>query len=774
MMKKQNEELKIEKDEIEFHQLGVLTSVTKWINTHERGFPEWIKNVRSAYNRLNLPEKHKVAVLLFKDKDERGPAKLGLLDVGGATSEDIKRWSVWQDPEASSRGQEKQEETQGNGGKAYMYRLFKGPAYIIGIKNDIRNCKGFSGECGSLDRGNPGFIPNKKEGKNCKISEWDYKLLSELQNFNANIANLPTEVRNTIYDRKSFTIVCGSNPVEWENKDINSFLKRIIKQSQSTLAIEQVKFYVIHNGKLLWRGKPLKLEDITPHPKFKEPIIYDIPKTLLTRDGNQVNTTKSPSGIHAPGRIILYTSKENMEASHVVLKPRWAVTYKTRYEIVGQKTMPEIISAPGTHFIYASVELDALSPNYVNLGRKIPNEGPLIDAVDKFLSEKIRELAKQINEFNKEELDKSFLDDIQKENIYLNDLKNEFLPKGGALEVVDTNGEGTGSKKQKTHKSVQWGEKTYKIETQVYAFKIGVRVSVNLKTLLKPSAKDSSGNPILSPNWEWKSDNNNIIEIDNAGNCKAKLKGTCNIWVSLAKSSVISAPIEVEVWDIKEIILSPRNLEISTGHIKMITAQVTNDEGERSDDVILKWRHDSEDQKLIKISPKGYIFGNTIGKTNVYAETIISCTNPCEVEIIKSKNVEGKGSGFPQLLLTDKDIDPFTGQSKEGDPEASVLWQEPIDVKNNIWWLNLQSKDAAFTYNYREKDKRLWRLFHSKILVEMMIQVHMQEEYYKKEQKEGLWSDYKNVYDRKYVELSQAMWVREKLGKYVEYGIGDE
>ena len=42
----------------------------------------------------------------------------------------------------------------------------------------------------------------------------------------------------------------------------------------------------------------------------------------------------------------------------------------------------------------------------------------------------------------------------------------------------------------------------------------------------------------------------------------------------------------------------------------------------------------------------------------------------------------------------------------------------------------------------------------------MMIRVHMKEEYGRKEQKPSLWSDHKYFYDRKYAELSQAMWVK--------------
>ena len=90
------------------------------------GIAEWLKNARRAYqtDRANVDEKCRVAVILLKDEDTSGPARIGLLDVGGANLDDVNAWSVWQDPTASSRGSPMpEEETHGNGGKAYMYRL---------------------------------------------------------------------------------------------------------------------------------------------------------------------------------------------------------------------------------------------------------------------------------------------------------------------------------------------------------------------------------------------------------------------------------------------------------------------------------------------------------------------------------------------------------------------------------------------------------------------------------------------------------------------------
>src|SRR5207253_3566230 len=132
------------------------------------GVAEWLKNVRRAYqlDRADVNEDHRAAVLLLLDARGDRPARIGLLDVGGATLKDLERWSVWQDPQASGRGSAViEEDTQGNGGKAYMYALFQGPTRLLGVRNGRLNCKGFDGPPGSIERGTPGFVPSAAEAR---------------------------------------------------------------------------------------------------------------------------------------------------------------------------------------------------------------------------------------------------------------------------------------------------------------------------------------------------------------------------------------------------------------------------------------------------------------------------------------------------------------------------------------------------------------------------------------------------------------------------------
>jgi hypothetical protein len=124
-----------------------------------------------------VDEKHRAALLVFRDADAKGAARIGLLDVGGASLEDVTAWSTWQDPTASSRGSGRPEEdTQGNGGKAYMFKLFTGVSRILGVRERKLNCKGFEGPPQTVERGTPGFIPNAASARDLPDASWEIEL----------------------------------------------------------------------------------------------------------------------------------------------------------------------------------------------------------------------------------------------------------------------------------------------------------------------------------------------------------------------------------------------------------------------------------------------------------------------------------------------------------------------------------------------------------------------------------------------------------------------
>ncbi len=423
----------IERDQrIKFHELGTLHTVTKWIKGHDEGIAEWLKNARRAYqrDRADVSDYHRAALLLMVDATDEQPTRIGLLDVGGATYEDLERWSLWQDPEASGHGSSVEEEiTQGNGGKAYMYSCFNGLTQLTGVRNGRLNRKGLEGAPGSLERGIPGFIPDAVSGRELEVSSWEAELRASLQPYDCRIEELPKQLKDAIVSGQRFTLAEGVDP-----KDIykgkfypDDLIHKLLRHDQSTLAVQQLKLYAIHNGKLLNNGAALELEPIPPYPGFEQPVVHDIPETIPDDAGRLQSTTLD--GSRRRGRVILHTSRENMCRKYKELRSRWKISYRTGGNMVGTKSVSELVpNTPGNQFIYATIELEALEPDYVALGRVRPNDGPLIEAVDNFVSDRIRELAKKINEQRRHDLDQQQLDEVQNENRKLDDFKNRFLP----------------------------------------------------------------------------------------------------------------------------------------------------------------------------------------------------------------------------------------------------------------------------------------------------------------------------------------------------------
>ncbi len=447
--------MSIERNEpIHFHEKGTLEAVTRWIATHHDGIAEWLKNVRRQYqvDRANVAENHRVAVLLLHDARDGRPARIGVLDVGGATLEDVTAWSTWQDTAASHRGSGLQEEeTQGNGGKAYMYRLFGGPARILGIRDHRRNSKGFDGEIGTVERGTPGWMPSLAAGRDVEISSFDAELRHSLEPYGLSIASLPEPLRIAILARKRFTLVEGESPLSLHKGQIDSdeFLAKAVRHEQSTLCLEQVDVFAIHNGRVLNEGKKLELPPILPYPEIDSPVVHEIPEQLELDNGQTVSTTEG--GTKQRGRLILHTSLENMPNAYRNLRPRWQIVYRTRHQMIGSKPISELAPATaGAAFIYGTVELPALEPAYVEHGRRRPKYGPLVEALDRFIAEKIRALAHEINARRRQELDDKALDQVREENRKLDEFKNRFLPSFGEGDGGDGDGNGEGRRKR-TH-----------------------------------------------------------------------------------------------------------------------------------------------------------------------------------------------------------------------------------------------------------------------------------------------------------------------------------
>jgi hypothetical protein len=774
----------IERNEpIRFHEKGTLEAVTRWIATHHDGVAEWLKNVRRQYqvDRANVAENHRVAALLLQDARDGKPARIGVLDVGGATLEDVTAWSTWQDTSASHRGSGLQEEeTQGNGGKAFMYRLFAGPARILGIPDRRRNCKGFDGEAGTVERGTPGWMPNLAAGRDVEISSFDAELRQALEPYGLSTSDLPSPLRTAISARKSFTIVEGQEPlITYKGQiDADEFISRVVRHEQSTLCLEQVDVFAIHNGRVLNEGKKLELPPILPYPGIDSPLVHEIPDQLELDNGQAVSTTDA--GTKPKGRLVLHTSLENMPNAYRNLRPRWQIMYRTRHQMIGAKPISELAPAtPGAAFIYGSVELAALEPAYVEHGRRRPKDGPLVEALDRFIAGKIRALAHEINARRRQELDDKALDQVHEENQKLDEFKNRFLPSFAEGDGGDGEGKGEGPRKRTRDGSgpVDWGTEpeVLKYEVPEQGLQIGKGISIGLRAVLSVSIRDRKGRPVRAA-IEWMTSDPHVASFSKGDNLDAHEKGTCQVWARVKGTKIERPRVPVQVWVVDHILLTPRTLDIPLGKQEQITAEVTDDDGRRSTNVFLEWLHDADDQMTVLIDRTGVVTGNRLGRTAVTAGAGgVWARIPVEVRVIANPEEQGRGTGFPELRITGRDKDPATGQIREGDPDQPALWQEASDYIHNIWWLNLQSPEAAFVFQQRSTQPTLWRAFHAEKLIEMVTMVWMTDEFSRKgeNQRPEFWASHQAALDRYRVRTVGQMWKR--LESYVASGtISDE
>jgi hypothetical protein len=769
----------IERNEpIRFHEQGTLEAVTRWIATHHDGIAELLKNVRRQYqvDRANVAENHRAAALLLQDARDGKPARIGVLDVGGATLEDVTAWSTWQDTAASHRGSGLQEEeTQGNGGKAYMYRLFAGPARILGIRERRRNCKGFDGDLGTVDRGTPGWIPNLAAGRDVEISSFDAELRLALEPYGLAITSLPGPLRTAIVARKSFTLVEGESPLSLYKGQIDAeeFVAKAVRHEQSTLCLEQVDVFAVHNGRVLNEGKKLDLPLIIPYPGIDSPVVHEIPDQLQLDNGQAVSTTEG--GAKQKGRLILHTSLENMPNAYRNLRPRWQIAYRTRHQMIGSKSVSELAPAtPGASFIYGTVELPALEPAYVEHGRRRPKDGPLVEALDRFIAEKIRALATEINARRRQELDDKALDQVHKENRKLDEFKNKFLPSFGEGGGGDGEGNGAGPRRpvRQGPQPVTWGTEPEVVDYEMQALNVGKGITVGVRAILNPSVRDGKGRPVRAAAIEWLTSDSRVASFVKRDKLVAHVKGTCEIWARVAGTKIEGPRIPTRVWTVDHVLLTPRTLNIPLGSQEQIVAEVTDDEGRRSTEVLLDWLHDAEDQLIVRIDRTGVVTGNRLGRTAISAGASgVWARIPVEVTVIANIEEQNRASGFPQLLLTGRDEDPSTGQIREGDPDQPALWQEASDYIRNVWWLNLQSPEAAFAFQQRGAQPGLWRTYHAERVIEMVVQVWMTEEFSRKgeSQRPEFWSSHLAAMDRHRVRIVGQMW--KQLEPYVSNGV---
>jgi len=402
--------------------------------------------------------------------------------------------------------------------------------------------------------------------------------------------------------------------------------------------------------------------------------------------------------------------------------------------------------------------------------------------VDHFTTTQIRQLARTISDLRQQVLDDGTLDQVHEENKYLDRIKNEFLPSAMADQPGPWEGDGAGGGRPDRRRSTGQiaGEAVSVLLTfPEGGFRIGRGVSVRLSSLASIRVVDEDDKSVKGVRYTWRASNAHVAQFQEGSDMLlARNKGTTDVVVTahVGRARLDSEPIPIEVWSVDHVLVTPRDLEVKVGRRESLVAEVTNDEGVRSADVLLDWRHDADDQLVVFVSHRGTVTANRPGSTTVTAGAGdpesggVWARIGARVKVVPNPDLHGDGQGAPRLLVTGRDVDPHTGEVRQGNVDAAVLWQEPSDYVHGIWWLNLQNPEAALMFGLHDEDPVVWRAFHAQAVVDMLIQVWMQEQFTSlgADEQPDLWGQHKLEMDDVEVTIGPEIW--RKLTPFVLRG----
>ena len=506
--------------------------------------------------------------------------------------------------------------------------------------------------------------------------------------------------------------------------------------------LEFCSVYIVLNGMPLNDGMPLSLPKIRPLQGGETPRVIPVPEDLIDPAYNKAVSTTA-KGKYPPGEMVLFTSDKSMSWSR---KERHVVTFKAGTEYIGSVRIPDLdVQSAFRNQIYGECTLAALEP-YTQNDRGTLAEAPLTRAVNVFLSEQITKYAKEFEAKEKKKYDQKEKSELSKINEALDRWKNQFLD---SLFGGQGKSPGTDSPKP-THLA---SGKPARIHTNLSHSQAGIGVSLK-PTVEFFNAKNDRIRPVPS---RWVSDDTNVAMVDeDLGIINTYAAGTTNLHVETLDQKIRSNTTSLAVLLIRDIEIIPSAIELPVGSRRALETVCTLTTGEKSTGVYLLWNESNP--KIARVSAAGVAYGFEVGECQVEAGDDHAVAKlKATVHVIPATDGgsnQGKGHGYPIILLSSIDNDPDTNQPVHLSRDYPPVYQRVEDVERNIWWINSSSPIATMLLN-KEKgygsQSREWRMYNFERLVEILIQIALT--YSAKEQPNSSIDDYLDQWGTKAAEI---------------------
>ena len=694
-------------DSVHVHEEGAIRLICAQFRSHEDGLPEWIKNASDMYRRTDAPPEDSIILVLLQDGRRGALPLVGCLDFGGMTTADIEqKFRQWADPEAAGTGEAAVEGGHGNGGKCYMTQMFESYAYLHTVRDGRGNRYGFRG--GSAV---PGYFPSRAEGRGYRVENADHELNLALQPFGLTIQDLPEDASRVWSRRHGFTLTLGVGAKSLSRGRIpaTKWVENLQGHQQMVRSVQRNRIYVVHNGRLD-AASPLKLPQIDPIPGAEAPRAYPVPDEIVDPDSGDAVLTGAIEGVSV---FELRTSNVSMRWS---LKARHTINGWTHDgRSTGYWEIPSLSRSGYANQIYGDVRLNALAEFKQN-DRRNHTDAPLTRALREWIRERIEEYAAEFARLDQLQASEAERTELSRLNEALNAWKNRFLEK--AFGGIGTGAQDGMDDSRPPLPRLPRGEPARLVLVLSHT-EAGQGVT------FRPSLEffDASGNRIRAVPYQWESGDWAVATVDPDLNVITTYSpGTATISAVCGDSGIRSNAVTLEVVDISEIDLEPKEIEVRAGSRQPVTATVHTKDGRRLQGVYLIWTEDN--REVVSVGSGGMVFGLAPGATTVVAgDNQVTAATPTQVTVTRADETDDEGgSGFPRILVSEIDLDPLGEEPPVFSQAEPPVHQRPQDVDHNIWWINMASPLARryFAQGARSKE---WRVYHLERYIEIMVKI---------------------------------------------------
>ena len=373
---------------------------------------------------------------------------------------------------------------------------------------------------------------------------------------------------------------------------------------QMARAIQYNQIFVMHNGKLIPEAAPLRLPEITPIPGHETPREITVPQSLIDPMTGELVDTIAREG---ESKLVLRTSNVSMRWS---LKARHTINGWASGRATGYWGVQDLSRAPYANRIYGDLHLDALA-QYKQNDRRRHTESPLIRALAEWLSQQIDSYSDEFVKLDRLQASQEEKDQLKRINDALNRWKNKFLEQefGGSGELGRK-----GVSAIPDRPRLPRGEPARLVLSLSHS---AAGQGVSLRPSLDFLASD--GSRVRAVPYSWDSSDWAVATIDDELNMiTTHGPGTTELSATCKDSGLRSNKVLLEVLDIAEIILEPREIELPVGSRLPIRARVRpRHDDEFREGVYLIWTESNSD--VVSVGSSGMVFGLQPGSATVSA-----------------------------------------------------------------------------------------------------------------------------------------------------------